>query len=122
LLARLGGDWAIDGDGRGVRHGRWRCYRDGRPPWVTAVITAQDEWPDCKAFAIDLHAQHLSLASLLALLDRVDRAHADGREVHLLNLPGHLRLYLELLGRAHRLPMRTCSGPRLSAATRQLWN
>lgn len=122
LLARLGGDWSQTWTREGRPIGRWRSYRDGRPPWVTAVIGPDDPWPACNAFAIDLHGRHVPLDAMLALLDRADAAHAADREVHLLNVPGHLRLWLELLGRAHRLPMRTCSGPRLSAATRQLWN
>jgi CheY-like chemotaxis protein len=121
LLARLGGDWTPPAAG-GATPGRWRCYRDGRPPWVRTVVGPADRWPDDPAFAVDLDGVDLPLSEVQALAERIDAVHAGGREVHLLNLPGHLRLWLELLGRAQRLPMRTCTGPRLAAATRQLWS
>jgi len=123
LLVRLGGDWTIHVGPNGAQRGCWRAYRDGRPAAVEAVIAPGVPWPDGSApFAIDLAAGTCDPEAFLALAGDVARARAAGREVHLLNVPGHLRLWLELAGRAHQLPMRTCSGPRLSGAQRQLWS
>ncbi len=124
VLARLGGDWSVSATAEaGHRRGRWRFYRDGRPESVDVVIGPSDAWPPGSSpFAIDLHGHVLEPQALLALLDSIAYAHGRGRQVHVVNVPGHLRLWLELLGRAHELPMRTCSGPRLSAAARQLWS
>jgi CheY-like chemotaxis protein len=124
LVQHLGGDWAVlpaAGD-VGCR-GRWRCYRDGRPESVHTVIGPHDAWPRRGGpIGVDLHAHPLTPRELLALLDAVGQARAQGHHVHLLNVPSHLRLWLELVGRAHELPMRTCSGPRLAATARQLWS
>lgn len=127
VMAHLGGDWRLDStvDGAGARRVgtrvRWRGYRDGRPAGVAHVIAPDAVWPDTGAFAIDLHDRPMTTEALTALLAGVAQARAIGREVHLLNVPGHLRLFLELTGRAHELPMRTCTGPRLPAHQRQLW-
>ncbi len=122
MLDSLGGDWWM-GDEAGRTMGRWRCHRDGRPAGVHTVIAPRQPWPqDPLPFAIDLHEQTLSPDSFLTLLDVVTRARHHGREIHLLNVPSHLRLYAELLGRAADLPMRASGGPRLAAAQRQLWS
>lgn len=128
LLDRLGGDWMpelaalIDGGSDRPTSVRWRCYRDGRPAGVTKVIAPAAPWPQDGSFAIDLHDRRVSAADLVAVLDRIIDARAAGHVVHVLNVPGHLRLFLELTGRAHELPMRACSGPRLAVHQRQLWN
>lgn len=121
LLDSLGGDWWV-GEQAGRQVGRWRCCRDGRPAGVETVIGPRDPWPATAPFAIDLHEQTIAPESFLTLVDMVSRSRQQGREIHLLNVPSHLRLYAELLGRAADLPMRASSGPRLSATQRQLWS
>lgn len=72
--------------------------------------------------AIDLHRCDLAPAAFCGLLDRVAAARRGGRPVHLLNVPGHLRAWAEVLGRGADLPMRTACGPRLTAERRALWS
>ncbi|MEZ5966907.1 MAG: response regulator [Planctomycetota bacterium] len=127
LTLRLGGDWLPVRSDTSAGPGadselRWRCHRDGRPRGAGCVLAPDDAWPARGDFAIDLHGHRVGTAAMTRLLDRVVRVRATGRKVHLLNVPGHLRLFLELTGRAHDLPMRGSSGPILSAHQRQLWD
>lgn len=126
FMGWLGGDWSegTPADDRVPAAGRvcWRGHRDSRPAEVGTVIAPSQPWPVAGAFAIDLHGQWLEPRAFAVLAERVQRARAGGRDVHLLNVPGHLRLFLELTGRGGALPMRACGGPRLPDHQRQLWN
>lgn len=119
LLALLGGDWRPEA---GETAARWRLYRDGRPAGVSRVIAPGDAWPAVSPFAIDLDGSAPEPQDVFALVSSVRAARAAGTEVHLLNVPSHVRLWLELKGMAGDLPMRACSGPLLGPAQQQLWS
>jgi CheY-like chemotaxis protein len=121
LLARLGGDLRVlhAGDGATIE---LRLSRDGRPDDV-AAIGPGEPWPQGDApLAIDFDRGTCSPQAFLPLLERCAQSARAGREVHLLNMPGHLRLLAEILDGAPVLPKRAPSGPRLPEVLTELWS
>ncbi len=101
----------------------WRFYRDGRPDGVRATLGPSDQWPNgSEPVAVDFHDTPCSPDAFCVLLDRVSAARASGREVWLLNVPNHLRLFVDALGRTEELPKRSMAGPRLPDVLTQLWS
>jgi hypothetical protein len=98
-----------------------RLDRRGLPADVEVAIAAGDPWPAAERFAIDFHGVEVSPDRFLALCDQVRRAVRNGREVEMINVPPHLRLCLEAVGRGDDLPIRRATGPRLPEALGTIW-
>jgi CheY-like chemotaxis protein len=123
LLAPFGGDLRLDPPAQDRRL-RWRLARDGRPDGVELVIAGDGAWPDGEdAFAIDMAlGRRPAPEDLLRLVRRIAAARAGGRQVHLLNLPSHLRLWLEVSGNPDDMPKRAVPGPCLPPVLAELWS
>jgi CheY-like chemotaxis protein len=116
-IATLGGDQRVlVQDGRPVLE--LRLFADARPEDVT-VIAWDEPWPADGALALDFgrgpRCQPSGFETLL------DRAQGERRELHFLNVPGELRLWAEVLGRADAVPKRTPCGPSLPEVLACLW-
>lgn len=98
-----------------------RLDRRGLPHGVETAVAPGDSWPEEGAFAIDFDGVEVAPDRFLALCDRVARAVQSGRPIHLVNIPSHLRMCLDAVGRADDLPMRRASGPRLPEVLGELW-
>ena len=119
---------AIGGDLRVLeRSGRpfleLRLHRDGRPEGIARTIGPEDPWPDPpEPVAVDLHLAPAPCPQrFLRCVEKANTALVAGREVHLLNVPSHLRFFVEALGRGDQLPKRPLSGPRLPEVLAELW-
>ncbi|MCA8974168.1 MAG: response regulator [Planctomycetes bacterium] len=120
-LRRLGGDLRVLAPrGQPVVELRW-C-RDGRPAADMPVVRPDDRWPLVPQFAVDLHGTGLSVRGFEACLDRAREHRAQGRSVHLLNVPDSLLSWASDQGRADDMPMRAAVGPRLPAVLADLWS
>jgi CheY-like chemotaxis protein len=120
-IEALGGDARVLQNDDGLRL-ELRVFRDGRPEGTIAV-PFDAPWPAAPAaLAIDLQgAGDLAPDAFVELVQRAAAARRDGRAVHLLDIPPHLRLYLEILDLEHLLPKRHPSGPRLPEVLEELW-
>jgi CheY-like chemotaxis protein len=98
----------------------WRLLRDGRPDESLAVVGPTDPWPDADV-AIDFSRGPIDPDRLLALAEAARLARCAGRRVLLLNVPSHLRLWLEAFGIPDDMPKRDPVGPRLPADLAELW-
>jgi len=123
LLEGVGGDLRVlaTGDEDAPLRLLLRLDRRGRPAGVECAVAPDEPWPAAGPFAIDCHGATLRPNRFLALCDRVARAARGGREIHVVNVPPHLRLCLEAVGRADDLPMRRPTGPRLPEILGERW-
>lgn len=125
LLEGIGGDLRVITDAGGDEEAGLRMLlrldRRGLPLGVEVAIGPEDPWPATGTFAIDFHAAEPSPDRFLALCDRVARAWREGRHIDLVNVPSHLRMCAEAVGRADDLPIRKPSGPRLPEVLGKLW-
>lgn len=123
ILEGIGGDLRVLAEGGGESPLRLvlRLDRAGRPFGVHVAISPDEPWPSEDPFAIDFHESSLAPDRFLALCDRMHRARRDGREPYPINLPSHLRLCLEAIGRLDDLPIRRPSGPRLPEVLHERW-
>ena len=123
ILEGIGGDLRVLAEGGGETPLRLllRLDRAGRPFGVDVAIAPDAPWPSEDPFAIDFHASSLTPDRFLELCDRMHRARRDGREPYPINLPSHLRLCLEAIGRLDDLPIRRPSGPRLPEVLHERW-
>lgn len=119
----IGGDLRVWGPSDGQRL-ELRLYRNGRPASIGLACSPWADWPDDQQeCAVDLSCPRVPTpAEFLQLLERVQRARDSGREVRLLNVPPHLRLYAEISGRGHDMPNREKAGPRLPEVLAELWS
>ncbi len=120
-LEAVGGDLRVlaPGDAPTVE---LRFHRDGRPATEVSPIAPGEPWPARGDCAIDFDRSPVTPAAFLDLLDRCAAVARAGRTVHFLNVPPHLRLHAEVLGRSADLPKRTRVGPRLPAVLSELWS
>lgn len=119
-LELLGGDLRLlnDGDTRL----ELRVYRDGRPDGFDRTLRPADAWPPAPVpIAIDFDAGDCTPSAFLDLVTRAGDARRRGRTVEFLNVPGHLRFHLEVSARAHDMPKRAMSGPRIPEVLADLW-
>lgn len=119
---------ALGGDMRVLQqHGHnileYRLRRDGCPDGFEPPIHPADPWPTFgDPIAIDFHlAPDFDPVEFLDLVARCDAAQDQGREVCLLNIPSHLCLFLDALGRTGELPKRREAGPCLPEILSELW-
>ena len=122
-LELLGGDLRIWGSEEALNlELRLRC--DGSPEGAVVIGGAWEQWPEAgQELAVDVSADRTPRpAEFLELLDRVRDSHRNGRSVHLLNVPEHLRLHAEISGRGHDMPKRGKAGPRLPEVLARLWS
>ncbi len=121
-VGRIGGDVrCLDRDGRPVLE--LRFFRSGQRQESDRVIGPNEPWPQGQeTIAVDFsRTGHCAPSRFVELLDRVSSARESGRVAYFLNVPTHLRLHLELLGKAHAMPMREVAGPALPAILSELW-
>ena len=122
-LELIGGDLRVWGP-EGALHLELRVRRDSCPEGAVVIGGAWADWPEGgQDLVVDVSADRLPRPSeFLALLDRVREARRNGRMVHVLNAPSHLRLHAEISGRGHDMPKRGKAGPRLPEVLAQLWS
>ncbi len=101
---------------------RARFYRDSRQDDATRVVSPSDAWPlEDESLAIDFDREWCSPERFRDLVRQARESEQNGRSVAFLNVPGHLRLYLEILGNPHDMPKRGRAGPRLPEVLAELW-
>lgn len=123
LLDGIGGDLRVtagDSEDAPLRL-LLRLDRRGLPSDVEVAVAADAQWPEESDFALDFHGIETAPDRFLALCDRVRQAGRSGRRIDLVNVPSHLRMCLETMGRIDDLPMRRASGPRLPEVIGELW-
>jgi len=99
-----------------------RFYRDSRDEEATHVVSPSDSWPpSVTSLAVDFDHSPCSPARFQELVRQVRGFEQKGGSVAFLNVPGHLRLYLEVLGEPHDMPKRGRAGPRLPEVLTELW-
>lgn len=121
-LEPLGGDLRELQTEAGLRL-ELRFFRDGRAAGQDAVVGPGQDWPEqVGSLGVDFDdGPAVSPARFLELVELRNSAVAAGRHVYFMNVPAHLRLYLEVLGKAHDMPMREQAGPRLPEVLSHLW-
>jgi DNA-binding response OmpR family regulator len=120
LVERICGDVRILGNGRPLLQARF--YRDSRGDEAVCILSPSETWPrESTALAIDFDSAQCSPARFRDLVRQARESEQKGRSVAFLNVPGHLRLYLEVLGEAHDMPKRERAGPRLPEVLTELW-
>ncbi len=120
-LELLGGDLRVLELG-GTPCAELRLFRDSRPDDLDALHIG-DAWPpapDPIVVDLDTH-EPCSPWVFEQVVEELAEEQRRGRVVRLLNVPTHLRLYMEILGKHHLLPMRTKSGPQLPEVLAELW-
>ncbi|MEE2888083.1 MAG: response regulator [Planctomycetota bacterium] len=121
-VSKIGGDVrCLERGGQAILEIRF--FRSGQREETDRLIGPHEPWPEEDGtVAVDFsRADHCAPMRFVELLDRAEAAHQFGRSAYFLNVPAHLRLYLELLGRAHVMPMRETAGPALPAVITELW-
>ncbi|MHC5064470.1 MAG: response regulator [Planctomycetota bacterium] len=121
-IETFGGDLRVLADGAETCL-EYRVRRDGCPDGYFGPLRPEESWPDDVEFlAIDLHGSDgMRPDRFLDLLDQCRRAESTGREICLLNVPTHLSLFLDALGRTGELPKRRRAGPCLPEVLSELW-
>lgn len=99
-----------------------RFFRSGQREATDRLIGPHEPWPEEHVtIGVDFsRTDHCAPTRFVELVDRAEAAQQSGRSVYFLNVPTHLRLHLELLGRAHAMPMREMAGPALPAIMTEL--
>ncbi len=121
-IETLGGDLRVLADEAETTL-EYRVRRDGCPEGFSGPLGPETPWPEnARSLAIDLHrAKEMRPDTFLDLLDRCRAAEAEGREICLLNVPTHLSLFADALGRTGDLPKRRRAGPSLPEVLSELW-
>ncbi len=120
ILERVCGDIRVLGDSTPFLQARF--YRDSRDDEATCVVSPSDTWPPGGAsLAVDFDHSQCSPTRFQELVQRARKSEQKGRSVAFLNVPSHLRLYLEVLGEPHDMPKRGRAGPRLPEVLTELW-
>lgn len=120
LLEQICGDIRILGDDHPRLQARF--YRDSRGDEATCILSPSETWPrENTSLAIDFDGAECSPALFRDLVRQARESEQKGRSVAFLNVPGHLRLYLEVLGEPHDMPKRERAGPRLPEVLTELW-
>lgn len=122
VVEKIGGDVrCLDRGGRPLLE--LRFFKSGQRQASDQLIGPLDSWPDGQAtIAVDFFDTDGCPPTLFVeLVDKVEAARQSGRSAYFLNVPTHLRLHLELLGKAHAMPMREMAGPALPAILAELW-
>jgi DNA-binding response OmpR family regulator len=108
-----------------------RFYRTSQRSDEDILVGPTDKWPDGdNTIAVDFDDGPDAGADgglvcppgrMVELLHMATAAFERGRLAYFLNVPPHLRLHLELLGKAHAMPMREMAGPALPEILTELW-
>jgi len=119
-MERVCGDIRVLGDSTPLLQARF--YRDSRDDEASCLVSPSDPWPaECARLAIDFDRSPCSPARFLELVEQARETEQNRRSVAFLNVPSHLRLYLEVLGRPHDMPKRGRAGPHLPEVLTELW-
>ena len=121
IIRSLGGDLRILATATG-RELELRLCRDGRPDANTPVVRLNETWPVCDSFAVDCDGTDIAPDTFSSWLDCVEKHHAEGGEIRLLNVPDRLESITSVWETTHDMPIRERVGPRLSAELTELWS
>jgi len=118
----------IGGDVRCLDRGGYpvlemRIFRTGQRSVEDCLVGPNEPWPESPVtIGVDFsRADHCAPPRFLELIERAESVRQAGGSAYFLNVPAHLRLHLELLGRARELPVRQAAGPELPAIMTELW-
>jgi len=120
-IRSLGGDLRIVATGTS-RELELRLCRDGRPDANRLVVGIKDTWPTSDSFALDCDGIDVAPDAFSNWLSDVEKYHARGGRICLLNVPERLEPITSVWERTHDMPMRERVGPRLSAELTELWS
>ncbi|MCA8956992.1 MAG: hypothetical protein KDC87_13020, partial [Planctomycetes bacterium] len=111
----------LDRGGKPVLEARF--FLDGRRAESDLSVDPSEDWPAGDApIAVDFgRGDPCPPARAAEILHMASNASSLGRLVYFTNLPGHLRLYLEVFGNAAAMPIRGLAGPALPEALAELW-